>query len=81
MFKCSKCAKCCKNLNKSLIYSKLDRGDGVCKYLSKNLCGIYSDRPLLCRVDESYYIFFKNLMTINEYYKINHKVCNELKNK
>lgn len=71
MFKCDKCGECCRNLNKSEIYKELDRGDGICKYLKGNLCSIYELRPLLCRVDESYEKFFKNMMTKEKYYKLN----------
>lgn len=46
MFECDSCGLCCMNIYKSEIYSELDRGDGVCKYLSGNLCSIYENRPL-----------------------------------
>ena len=54
MFKCDKCGECCRHLNESDLYIELDRGDGVCKYLDGNLCSIYENRPLHCRIDESY---------------------------
>ena len=41
MFECDKCGACCRSLKRSELYSKLDRGDGVCKYLNDNLCSIY----------------------------------------
>lgn len=81
MFECDMCGKCCKNLNLSEVYSDLDRGDGVCKYLKDNLCSIYDKRPLKCRVDECYNLYFSELMTLEEYYKENKKVCNELNKK
>lgn len=80
MFPCDKCGACCRNLHLSPLYAELDRGDGVCKYLSGNLCSIYESRPLLCRVDESYEKFFKEVMSIEEYYRINLDVCKKLKN-
>lgn len=80
MFSCDKCGACCQNLHLSPLYAELDRGDGVCKYLSENLCSIYESRPLLCRVDESYEKFFKEVMSIEEYYRINLDVCKKLKN-
>ena len=58
MFPCDKCGECCRNLNLSKVYSELDRGDGVCRYLDGNLCSIYQNRPVLCRIDESYEIFY-----------------------
>ena len=52
------------------IYRELDRGDGVCRYLKGNLCSIYEDRPLLCRVDESYEIYYKSLISnLNKSYR------------
>jgi Fe-S-cluster containining protein len=81
MFECDKCGLCCSYLGESTIYASLDRGDGVCKYLDGNLCSIYENRPLLCRVDESYEKLFSNEMTRKEFYMLNYKGCLELKNK
>ncbi|AVP65972.1 zinc/iron-chelating domain-containing protein [Clostridium botulinum] len=80
MFMCDKCGQCCRNLDKSPIYAELHSGNGVCKYLDGNLCSIYENRPLLCRVDESYDAFFKNTMTLEKYYKLNYEFCIKLKN-
>ncbi|UWD50644.1 YkgJ family cysteine cluster protein (plasmid) [Clostridioides difficile] len=79
MFKCDKCGECCKNLDKSFLYAELDNGEGVCKYLVKNLCSIYEGRPLLCRIDESYEIFFKNSISHDKYYQLNYEFCEKLK--
>lgn len=81
MFKCSGCGECCRNLNKSQLYEALDRGDGICKYLDGDRCSIYNNRPLLCRVDESYWVYFKDKYTIEEYYKLNYEVCKRLQQK
>lgn len=80
MFMCDKCGKCCRNLDKSPIYEEFHNGNGICKYLDGNLCSIYENRPLLCRVDESYNKFFKNTMTLEKYYKINYEFCIKFKN-
>ena len=79
MFRCDKCGECCKKLNKSSVYDELHNGDGVCRYLVGNLCSIYEDRPLLCRIDESYEILFKETMDKSEYYDLNYKFCDKLK--
>ena len=79
MFNCSQCGQCCRNLDKSELYKELDRGDGVCIYLKGNKCSIYSKRPLLCRVDESYDVFFKSEYSLNEYYRLNYEACEKLK--
>lgn len=79
MFKCDCCGCCCRNLDKSELYADLDRGDGICKYLVDNLCSIYSERPLFCRVDECYELYFKEEMSLEEYYEINALACEKLK--
>lgn len=79
MFFCEKCGECCKHLDRSDLYKDLDRGDGVCKYLKQNICSIYDKRPIICRVDESYYSFFKEQISLENYYKLNYDACNKLK--
>ena len=79
MFKCDKCGMCCKNVGNSPIYEELDDGTGKCRFLKGNLCSIYNNRPILCRVDECYDLYFKDKMTKEEYYKQNYEVCNILK--
>lgn len=80
MFNCDCCGCCCRNLDKSNYYAKLDRGDGVCKYLSGNLCSIYNERPLLCRIDECYDIYFSKFIDRKQYYELNTIECQKLKN-
>lgn len=79
MFKCDKCGECCRHLDESELYQEIDRGDGVCKFLTDNLCSIYDKRPLLCRVDESYELFFKSKMTKDEYDRLNAEGCRMIK--
>lgn len=80
MFKCDYCGCCCRNLGKSELYAELDRGDGICKYLRGNLCSIYENRPLLCRVDECYDLYFCKIMERDDYYRLNKIECKKLKN-
>ncbi|MCR5557073.1 MAG: YkgJ family cysteine cluster protein [Butyrivibrio sp.] len=77
-YACEKCGSCCRHLDRSELYKELDRGDGICKYLSNNLCTIYDKRPLLCRIDESYDAFFSEIYTKDEYYGLNKEACNYL---
>lgn len=79
MFNCEHCGCCCRNLDKRDIYASLDRGDGVCKYLEGNDCSIYDNRPLLCRIDESYDFMFSSIMSRDEFYRINKQVCMKLR--
>lgn len=78
MFPCNQCGCCCRHLDKSPLYSELDRGDGVCKFLSGNLCSIYERRPLLCRIDECYDAYFSETMDKDEFYKLNLIECKKL---
>lgn len=80
MFKCDKCGKCCRNLKLNEIYSFLDRGDGVCKYLDlkKNLCEIYDNRPILCNVDKMY-DYYRKKYTKEDFYRLNTLICKKLK--
>ncbi len=81
MFKCTCCGECCRNLDKSNFYKELDIGDGTCKYLDGNKCSIYDERPLLCRIDKSYEVYFKEYYSREEYYELNYNVCKQLQNK
>ena len=81
MFQCDKCGECCRNLHKSPIYNEFHDGNGICRYLRGNECWIYENRPLICRVDESYYAFFNDHMTYDEYLQLNYQCCELLKNK
>lgn len=79
MFYCNKCGACCRNLDKSPLYAELDSGNGTCKYLNGNLCSIYETRPLLCRVDESYNVFYREQIGYDEYCKLNYEACDLLR--
>jgi Fe-S-cluster containining protein len=81
MFKCDCCGLCCMNLKMSELYSDLDRGDGICRYFDNipKLCSVYNDRPDKCNVDKMYEKFYKDKMTIEEYYELNYVVCNNFK--
>lgn len=79
MFDCDCWGECCRHLNLSPLYADLDRGDGVCRYLEGNLCSIYDERPVLCRVDECYTRYFQKYMSLEEYYRSNKEICRRLK--
>ena len=81
MFRCDKCGFCCQSLAGVELYAGLDRGAGTCKFFDENsrLCTIYQDRPLLCRVDESYERYFADSMTREAYEQLNYEACSELK--
>lgn len=79
-FECDKCGLCCKNIRFSSLSAELDRGDGVCKYLtSENLCEIYSERPIFCNVTAYYEKNLSETMSREEFYRMNYEVCERLK--
>lgn len=79
MFKCDKCGLCCAHIGGIDLYKDLDRGDGVCKYLKGNLCSIYNQRPLLCRIDESWKQFFSAEISLESFFDLNYQGCKRLK--
>ena len=81
MFDCDKCGLCCMNIDKSDIYSDLDRGDGVCKYYNElsHLCNIYDNRPDICNIDKMYEIYFCTTIAKEDYYQMNYNACKQLK--
>ena len=81
MFKCDCCGLCCMNLKNSIIYRKLDRGDGICIYFDyeKRLCKIYKKRPEICNVDAMYEKYYKDKISQRKYYELNYEACKLLK--
>lgn len=79
MFICDKCGLCCKHLpNIDLVHS-IRKDDGQCIFLSEEgLCTIYNQRPVFCRVDEGYNLL-QDRFSLQEYYEINYKICQKLK--
>lgn len=73
---CSKCNGCCCHH----VIPSLDRGDGVCKHLVNGKCSIYDHRPLICDTDRLYEVFYKNIMTKEEFIKLNLQACEKLRN-
>ncbi|TYC55194.1 YkgJ family cysteine cluster protein [Zoogloea oleivorans] len=80
-FPCSGCGLCCHHVDRSEVTLPLDRGDGICRYLDcvSNRCRIYTNRPLFCRIDDSFPLFAEK-MTLSEFYRVNADVCNWLQN-
>mgnify|MGYP002622429365 CR=1 FL=1 len=57
--------------------------DDSCKFLDKekNLCTIYSERPIICRVDELYEKILYKDFSREEYYRLNKEICKKLQAK
>lgn len=82
-FPCDGCGLCCVRVDSSPYLQGLEskRKDGICRYfdLKSKKCLIYKHRPLICNVKEGYLALFKDQMSIEEFYLINIKACNDLK--
>ena len=71
LFPCTACGLCCQHIGHIKALKHLD---------SDTLqCSIYEQRPLLCRIDESYkQIYHQQVKSRTDFYKANAKVCNAL---
>lgn len=78
-YPCTQCGLCCRLVSHSARTAQLDRGDGVCIHFveSTDLCGIYDQRPAVCRVDEAY-VDYAETMSLVEFYAANAEICNAL---
>ncbi|MDD9156390.1 YkgJ family cysteine cluster protein [Aliivibrio sp. S4TY2] len=77
-FPCTGCGLCCQQIHNIAELQEFHSGDGICIYYQKQKCSIYENRPIVCRVDDAYDQMFKARFTIDEYYKENAKICNQL---
>ena len=77
MFPCERCGCCCRKIGEIQLVKYLALQDGSCKYLDKesNLCKIYSDRPIFCRIDDFYDKFLSQVMTREYFYQQNKLNC------
>lgn len=77
-YPCNSCGLCCKNLDHIEELKEYDRGDGVCIHLKNDLCSIYEERPLICRIDKMYDKVFYKQFSKKDYYIENLKACQKL---
>ena len=79
-FPCTSCGLCCKNLGNNSEASKLNRGDGTCRYFDDgtNLCMIYEHRPIVCRVEDYYSKYLSETYKWDDFVALNLKVCDTL---
>ena len=77
MFPCERCGACCRKIGEAPMTRHMAKDNGVCKYLNEvtNLCMIYPDRPITCRVDEFYEQCYKDKMSREEFYSIHKELC------
>lgn len=81
MYPCKRCGCCCRHAGETVLGRAIARPDGVCRYLDErtNRCTIYDRRPIFCRVDEGYEVYFKDRMSREEYYRKNLEMCRLLR--
>lgn len=79
-FPCTSCGKCCRRVYLSEKTAYLDRGDGICHHLdeSTNLCQIYENRPLVCRIEDYYKAHLAEQYTWEEFVQLNLEWCEKL---
>ena len=58
------------------------KGNGICRYFDYNtsLCLVYDIRPLICRIDVGYYLYFSHI-PYSTYIKYTNIACEFLKNR
>lgn len=73
-FPCTSCGACCRHLPP---HSALNAGNGVCVHLdaSTQRCGVYAQRPLICRVDDLYQQRLATQLTPRVYYLVQAEGC------
>lgn len=79
-FHCNRCGACCRNLPLfGPAYAWLDNGQGQCRYFEprSSLCAVYALRPLICRVEEGYRLFFAHI-DYGEYLRACREGCRRL---
>ena len=77
MFNCERCGACCRKIGVISWVKDMALSNGICKYLNQktNLCTIYEKRPIFCNVDAFYKKYYKDKMSIEDFYKINKTEC------
>lgn len=82
MFPCERCGACCRKIGEAPMTRHMAKDNGVCKYLNEvtNLCMIYPDRPITCRVDAFYEQCYKDKMSREEFYRIHKELCKKFQN-
>ena len=69
-----------KEVDDPVSLAKFYNDEGADELVFYDITASYENRPLLCRVDASYDAFFKDVMSLAAYYKLNYESCNKLKN-
>ena len=79
MFQCEKCGCCCQRVGEVFFARSMALPDGTCKHFDKdtNLCRIYNERPIICRVDDFYDKYLSDKMSREAFYRENKEACRQ----
>lgn len=79
-FPCTACGLCCRHVHLSEQTAYLDKGGGVCRHLdtNTNLCIIYNNRPLVCRVEDYYKAYLERDIEWDNFVALNLEICKKL---
>lgn len=58
---------------------EFDRGDGICKYLSGNLCTIYQHRPNICDAEYMWITKYSKIMSREDFEQKSYESCQLIK--
>lgn len=74
---------CCQNISHIPELKDFNLGNGICKYFDFQTkgCKIYEQRPLICKVDESFEKIYFKQFSQKEFYQLNAQVCNNMQEK
>ena len=83
MFPCECCGACCKSIAGIFFAKNMVLPNGVCKFFDedKNLCKIYSTRPIFCNVDAFYEKFLSEKISRQKFYDQVKNACKKLREK
>ena len=83
MFPCERCGVCCRSIAGVFLAKDMVLPNGVCKFFdeSNNLCKIYSNRPIFCRVDDFYNKFLSENIPRQKFYDQVKNACKKLREK
>ncbi|WP_454565848.1 YkgJ family cysteine cluster protein [Pseudomonas sp. AIG] len=79
-FPCTQCGLCCQKVGMAEQTRALDRGDGTCRHYNATNkgCGIYNERPDICRVDRQYQLHYRQAYSWDRFVALNVEVCEAL---
>jgi len=83
MFPCERCGVCCRSISGVFLAKDMVLSNGVCKFFDeeKNLCKIYSTRPIFCNVDAFYNKFLSEKLPRQKFYEQVKNACQKLREK